>query len=390
MEKLKHLSIKTAAVLTMIAGILLATGCSAITILWLDKESNDIYKKYEENGDRYYLTDEKGKQIGEGTIIYNAPLTYSKQDKQKLRILEVARTINVPIYFMTSMILAAFLFYRWKLQRPLLLLDGATDKISHQNLDFTIQYPVQDEMGKLVQSFEQMRKALYENNQILWRTSEERKRVNAVFAHDLRTPLTVLKGYNSFLQTNYKNPKLTEEKFQSTSALMEQQIIRLEGFVDSMSSIQKLEEIAPEPKRITSAHLIKRVEEIIQALETSREVTLQSQLTMKHVEMDCEIFMQVFENLFANALRYAKNEVTIQLFEDPEYVYVKVEDDGFGFSEKALQNATTPFYKEDGQSSNHFGLGLYISKVLCEKHGGSLQYENSQKGACITASFKSY
>lgn len=54
-------------------------------------------------------------------------------------------------------------------------------------------------MGALCASFEEMRRALWENNRVMWRQMEERKRLNAAFAHDLRTPLTVLRGYAGML-----------------------------------------------------------------------------------------------------------------------------------------------------------------------------------------------
>ena len=387
MEKLKHLSIKTAIVLAIIIGIVVASCCSVITIMWVDQQTNAITEKYKEDGEQYYLTDENGQRVGEGTIIYQTSPVYSQADKQKLRMLEIARTVSIPIYFIISLLVAVFSFYRIKIQRPLQLLDEAAANIAQQNLDFTLHYPIKDEMGNLVSSFEQMRQALAKNHQIMWRTAEERKRVNAAFAHDLRTPLTVLKGYNTFLQENIHNPKLTEQKFQSTSQLMEQQINRLEGFVESMSSIQKLEDISLEARQVQSVTLIQNVEEIIHALQLKQKVSLQSTLQSELHSIDLEIVLQVFENLFANALRYAKNEINVLFVENEAFLTFIIEDDGPGFSSAALQDAMNPFYKEDLASPSHFGLGLYISNVLCEKHGGTLQLTN-KNGAAITASFK--
>lgn len=389
MEKLKHLSIKVAAAITMLLGILIATGLSALSIFLVDQQTNKISEKYEVDGDRYYLTDENGEKLGEGAVIFSATPNYSEEDEQKLRLFGFVRTGIVPFYFIISMVIVVFVFYRWKIQRPLLLLEEATDKISRQNLDFTIEYPVQDEMGKLVDSFEQMRKALYENNQYLWRTAEERKRVNATFAHDLRTPLTVLKGYNSFLLSNFRNPKLTEAKFESTSQLMEQQITRLEGFVNSMSSIQKIEQLTIHRKEITSDALIDSMKDILRVMDTEQKVILHVQLSEKHYNLDLMLILQVFENLIVNALRFAEDHVHIHVFVEEQRLYLKVEDDGAGFSKEALQNARAPFYRGGNeQTSTNFGLGLYMSDVLCQKHGGALLCENGEMGAVITASFK--
>lgn len=83
-------------------------------------------------------------------------------------------------------------------------------KIAENNLDFKIIYDKEDELGKLCVSFEKMRQALQESNEEMWRQMEERKRLNAAFAHDLRTPLTVLKGQSELLRN--MQPKMTAEK----------------------------------------------------------------------------------------------------------------------------------------------------------------------------------
>ena len=88
---------------------------------------------------------------------------------------------------------AALLFYKNKLKKPIDILNGASKKIANNNLDFKIQYDSKDEMGQLCSSFEKMRISLSENNSRMWRSMEERKRLNAAFAHDLRTPLTDIK-----------------------------------------------------------------------------------------------------------------------------------------------------------------------------------------------------
>ena len=95
-------------------------------------------------------------------------------------------------------IAAALLFYRNKLKKPLAELMAASEKISNNDLDFSIEYDSKDELGQLCTSFEIMRTALANNFTEMWRQVEERKQLNAAFAHDLRTPLTVLKGYDVY------------------------------------------------------------------------------------------------------------------------------------------------------------------------------------------------
>jgi nitrogen fixation/metabolism regulation signal transduction histidine kinase len=68
---------------------------------------------------------------------------------------------------------------------------------------------------------------------------------------------------------------------------------------------------------------------------------------------------------------------------------VFLSDDGKGFDKSSLQKATSPYYTEENNHSEHFGLGLYICKLLCEHHNGYLKIENTATGANVSAYFKS-
>ena len=105
-------------------------------------------------------------------------------------------------------------------------------------------------MGQLCSSFEKMRISLSENNSRMWRSMEERKRLNAAFAHDLRTPLTVLRGYTDLLSQYLPQDKIPKDKVMSTVNTMSGHITRLENYVISMNTLQKLEDIEINPKNI--------------------------------------------------------------------------------------------------------------------------------------------
>lgn len=98
----------------------------------------------------------------------------------------------------------------------------ASGKISRNDLNFSIEYDSKDELGKLCNSFEIMRTTLAENFSDMWRQVEERRQLNAAFAHDLRTPLTVLKGYDEMLKAS------DDPKTRDTAAPMEKHILRME------------------------------------------------------------------------------------------------------------------------------------------------------------------
>jgi len=247
-------------------------------------------------------------------------------------------------------------------------------------------------MGKLCSSFEKMRSTLEENNLSMWRTSEERRRLNAAFAHDLRTPLTVLKGYNDFVSNNILNEKLSKEKLLTTLNTMGRQIKRLENYVENSSMMQKLDEFEPEFKPVDTVYIIDRLRGIAGIIKAEKEVSLdviQSDLEMQPV-IDFDLILQVFENLMSNALRYSNSKVEIVLNICKDKIILEILDDGKGFSNKGIKKAVEPFYREDKNEDkeNHFGLGLYICRLICEKHRGKLEICNSiNKGALVTAEF---
>ena len=78
------------------------------------------------------------------------------------------------------------------------------------------------------------------------------------------------------------------------------------------------------------------------------------------VYIDSELFMQVYENLVSNAVRYAESRITVSAGTSGDMLYVTVCDDGKGFSHEALKNASKPFFRGEQNPDMHFGLGLYI------------------------------
>ena len=226
MDKIKkmwrNLSLRKSIILYISAFVILAILLSAGTATLCNNATKTIESKYPPTGEKYYLTNENGERLGDGNYIGVAPVAMSEKDQRLLSICEVAPIIATPIYSALCIITATLLFYRNKLKKPLTELKAASEMISNNNLDFSIKYDSKDELGELCSSFETMRFTLANNFSEMWRQMEERKQLNAAFAHDLRTPLTVLKGYNEILQSNH------DPITKSTAATMRKHIFRLE------------------------------------------------------------------------------------------------------------------------------------------------------------------
>lgn len=228
MDKIKkmwcNLSLRKSIILYISAFVILAILLSAGTATLCNNATKTIESKYPPTGEKYYLTNENGERLGDGNYIGVAPVAMSEKDQRLLSICEVAPIIATPIYSALCIITATLLFYRNKLKKPLTELKAASEMISNNNLNFSIKYDSKDELGELCSSFETMRFTLANNFSEMWRQMEERKQLNAAFAHDLRTPLTVLKGYNEILQSNH------DPITKSTAVTMGKHIFRLERY----------------------------------------------------------------------------------------------------------------------------------------------------------------
>jgi len=389
MDKIKHfwqnLSLKKSLVIYVTVFTILAIILSVITASLCNKIMDIIRMSYPTVGKKYYLTTEQGERLGEGVYINDVPTLITEQDKRKMALLELIPIIATPLYSAFCIIAATLLFYKNKLKDPLSELMIASQKISDNNLDFSIKSDSNNELGQLCTSFEIMRSTLARNFFKMWRQAEGRKQLNAAFAHDLRTPLTVLKGYNEILQSN------NDIQIKEIAATMKKHILRMEKYINSMSNLQRLEDMQPEYKLVPLEPFIYSLYESAKIVcnQKGKMLYLENKIFIPQLSVDIDFVSQVSSNLISNAVRYAKTSITMCFNYLDNGLLLIVSDDGKGFDENSLNKAVKPYFTEETNHLEHFGLGLYICKLLCEHHEGYLKIGNTSNGAKIIAFFKS-
>ncbi len=387
MEPLKrrwrNLSLRKTLVVYITAAALLAVVLCEMTNDLCGMEIREIHAGYLDSMEKYYLTNERGERMGDGTYIGTDAFPLSPEDQRTVDILRALPRVTTPVWSALCILGAALLFYRNKLKRPLAELRLASEKISQNDLDFTVVVHNRDELGQLCASFETMRAALAQNFSEMWRQMEERKRLNAAFAHDLRTPLTVLKGHNEMLQFS------GDEQTRATAVTMQRHISRLEHYVDTMSQLRRLEDTQPVYRQTPLKVLVASLYEsgTILCEQAGKRFSMENRITSLSLPLDGDLISRVYGNLIANAVRYAASQVELCLEETAEGLLLSVSDDGPGFDKNSLEKATEPYFT--GEKADHFGLGLYTSKILCEHHDGWLRIENTVSGAKVTVFFKS-
>ena len=157
-----------------------------------------------------------------------------------------------------------------------------------------------------------------------------------------------------------------------------------------MKSLRSVDEIPFAPERRKTSEIKSRIQGMADALNAAGEVEIRyrHEGTENEILLDEDLLMEVLDNLLSNAIRYADSRVELETKEEDGMLYLFVSDDGPGFSEDALKNASKLYFSE-GTKEEHFGIGLNLSAVLCKKHGGRLSFANRAwgKGAVVTASF---
>lgn len=304
-------------------------------------------------------------------------------------------------------------FYRVHIAGPLAELAGAADRIAGQDLDFAIRVVRGRELGRLSETLEHMRASLLEAQRELWRTAESRRRLNAAFAHDLRTPITVLKGTVEMAQMRLRRgDTLDGDALDALSA----QVARLERYATSMGGLSKLEDRPVEREAFVlddlREELGRHVSEVMAVrggglglnLPTVSEADrapapktcCASESTLKAaigsrpaalLAIDLPLVEEVLDNLLSNACVHASSIVTFDMMVDAGVLTLAVTDDGPGFTPEALHRGCDPFFSEN-KSAEHFGLGLNVSSVLCGLHGGKIALTNAETGgARVIATF---
>lgn len=392
MGKIKTKSLKTSMAVTFLITICVTALLSSVTIFAANQVQHEILKK------RYMTINSPDFQVDEDTGNYILDIDNNNITWQPLSTWDTvayygsyAAMVGLPVFYIAVGIgAAAAVYYRKKLREPITQLQNGVERIQEDNLDFHIEYDGDDELGRLCCSMEKMRRELRQKHKALWESLEQRKLLNASVSHDLRTPITVLKGYLDYLEKNIPQDKLTEDMLLDTVSSMQGAVNRLELYVESVRDIEKIENIEIEKRSENVKLLLNELRSNVWQLAGNKEIIISNDITVDKIQIDKGVFFRILENLLQNALRYAEKQVSINLSHKKDFLILTVKDDGKGFSAADLEKATTVFYSND-KEKQHFGIGLSVCKILCEKHGGLLYVGNQkEKGACVTAELKSF
>lgn len=270
--------------------------------------------------------------------------------------------------------------------RPLKALQQATENIKSGNLDFQIEEGRKDEIGHLTRDFERMRQKLKKSIQLQQQYEENRKLLISNISHDLKTPITSIKGYVEGIKDGVAN---TEEKQHKYINTIYKKANELDALIDELFlfSTLDLNRVPFHFEKLDIHHFIKECIDDLSYRIEKNEIQIQYQNKLnstKLVRADREKLMRVFNNLIQNSIKHLDKkpgEIKIDLSDDDDLLLITIEDNGSGISSEDLPFIFESFYRADksrNSKTGGTGLGLAISKQIIEAHGGAIWAQSTQ------------
>lgn len=273
------------------------------------------------------------------------------------------------------------------INRRLETVQQVTEKIAANDLDFEV---TQDtgirEINAVMASLGTLRDALKASLTTQWQKEQQKSEQLAALAHDIKTPLTVIRGNAELLQES------AEDAFSRGSATyIVESAEDINTYLEKMRAVLSNEALAP-------CSAVQSVQDFVEILRhAAKQLTQAAQLPL-HEQLDVsegavcvhtEEALRAWNNLLSNAATYTDGaegiacSYTVQENEDGRYLVATVRDYGAGFTAKDLQHADEAFYigDESRHLRNHQGLGLAIAKAVMCAQGGMLCYANATEGA---------
>lgn len=220
----------------------------------------------------------------------------------------------------------------------------------------------------------------------------------AMASHELKTPITSIKGYvqlllNAFEKEKQDDKPLSPLLVRSSLKSVDKQINRLTRIISELLDLSKIETGTLELKKeqfLFNELVIETVEDILYT-NTKHQINIFHD-TEQHVNADKDRISQVMINLLTNAIKYSpnSNKINIRVYQPrPGQVTFSVEDFGIGVDQDEQKKIFERFYRAQGkeeQTYPGFGIGLFIANEFVQKHGGSLDVK-SEKGKGSLFSF---
>ncbi|MDY6879186.1 MAG: HAMP domain-containing sensor histidine kinase, partial [Thermodesulfobacteriota bacterium] len=224
----------------------------------------------------------------------------------------------------------------------------------------------------------------------LKKLEREKENIISMFAHDMKSSLTIIGGFA--LRLLKKGKQTDEKKVKKYIAIIKDESGKLESLVNDFLEFSRLQ-TGKLKLNFSATSLDKELMGLLdsywlKASQSGIELVLHNEEELPIIEADARQLRRVFTNLLDNAIKFSKGKgtITISTNETTEKVIVKVKDEGIGITRNQLPYIFDSFHQEQtGREAEGFGLGLAAVKTIVEAHGGKIYVESELgKGSIFT------
>jgi signal transduction histidine kinase len=318
-----------------------------------------------------------------GTVFFIVSSKYVNQGTNIKAAIYIISLFLIPLLLIAILV---FLFAR-VLSRdiiiPLKELNFATERIVQGDLCFEIKYNKNNELGKFCQTFDEMRKALKASIDRQAAYENSRKELIASISHDLRTPISTIKGYADGLQAGIVKDS---EMYNRYLSVIKSKTESLDRLIDDLFQFSQLE-LEKFPLQLRKHNSKTMLEELLAPIlfelkDSNLKFTINGPIPEVTIYADVQRIGQVINNLIQNARQYAGSgvKVVFQASIEKESLLIAVIDSGPGIPIEDLPRIFDRFYRGEKSRNRLYGgigLGLTICKYIIEEHGGRIWAEST-------------
>ncbi|MEG1385374.1 MAG: HAMP domain-containing sensor histidine kinase [Oscillospiraceae bacterium] len=276
-----------------------------------------------------------------------------------------------------------------KLKQNLIPIIVATEKIEAQDLDFEMEPSKITEFNSALEAIDKLKKELTISLNRQWNKELQQKAQLSALAHDIKTPLTVIRGNAELLaeeEYSRENKELLSYIKSNTNTI--------EKYLELLMNVVNDGALAFNRESINLKAFINEVIDTALPICKVKSINLDLKSTTKcdSLYIDSGLVKRAIINVIDNAVRYSVRGSSIDVIvrDSNTQVVFEISDCGTGFSGEGLKKATQEFFTEDASRTNkHYGLGLCFVKKVVEMHRGTLIIENisENQGAKVSIGF---
>ena len=310
-------------------------------------------------------------------MVYDISLAQSSSSQVKLMAKDMILTATIILVFTA---LSVGLWIYRSIAVPLVKLRKATQNIKEGNLDFVLEVEGKDEFSQLCQDFEEMRKRLKESTEEKILMDKENKELISNISHDLKTPITAVKGYVEGIMDGVAD---TPEKMNRYVRTIYNKTNERDHLINELTFYSKIDTNRIPytfSKLNVEDYFSDCAEELGLEMETKGIELVYANYVEKDVQViaDGEQIRRVIHNIVSNAIKYMekpKGIIQLRVKDVGDFIQVEIEDNGKGIAAKDLPYIFDRFYRTDvsrNSSKGGSGIGLSIVKKIMEDHGGKV------------------